>query len=165
MRERLQRIRLMASDVDGVLTDGGMYYTDDGDAMKRFNTRDGMGVARLRAIGVPTVLITSEDSDIVRSRARKLGIEHCHVGVVDKAALLPALCQEFDVTSEEIAYIGDDINDLGLLRLVGLSAAPADAEPAVRAVATYVCRRRGGAGAFREIAELIVEESSRAARS
>lgn len=156
-RKALERIRLFATDVDGVLTDGGMYYSESGEELKKFHTRDGMGIKLLQAEGIITAIITMENTKLVSRRAEKLGIAEIHQGATDKLAVLCGLAQRYRITLQEIAYMGDDINDLDALRAVGFSGAPADCVDAVRRVVHYVCRQRGGAGAVREVAELILE--------
>jgi 3-deoxy-D-manno-octulosonate 8-phosphate phosphatase (KDO 8-P phosphatase) len=153
---RASRIRLLLTDVDGVLTDGGVYYGESGEVMKRFNIRDGMGVERLRAAGVEVGIITGERSPSVVRRAEKLRIEMVYLFSKDKPAVLQAIIEEFGYTAEEIAYIGDDVNDLEVMKLVGLPAAPGDAFPQAIAAAHYVCEKFGGHGAFREFAEFII---------
>jgi 3-deoxy-D-manno-octulosonate 8-phosphate phosphatase (KDO 8-P phosphatase) len=156
LRSRAPRIRLLLTDVDGVLTDGGVYYGDTGEVMKRFNIRDGMAVERLRAVGVDVGIITGERSKSVVRRAEKLGIEILHLYCKDKPAALRVICEQEGYTPDEIAYIGDDVNDVDVMGLVALAAAPGDALPQAVAVAHYVCRLFGGQGAFREFAELII---------
>lgn len=155
--QALKRIRLFATDVDGVLTDAGMYYSDSGDELKKFNTRDGMGIKLLQQAGLLTALVTQEATKLVARRAEKLAIPEVHQGVMDKLAVLREMASRHGMTLQEVAYMGDDINDLAALRVVGFSAAPADALPAVRKAVTYVCRAKGGAGAVREVAEMILE--------
>jgi len=155
---RAAQVRLVATDCDGVLTDGGVYVSEKGEALKRFSLRDGMGVERLRRAGIPTVIVTRESSPIVERRAEKLNIK-LFGGVRDKAELLPALLKTFDVKPHNVAYIGDDVNDLGIMRALephGLTAAPADAEPVVAERVHVHLGRRGGHGAFRSYAELIL---------
>lgn len=155
--EKARRIRLLLTDCDGVLTDAGVYYSAEGEMLKRFSIRDGMGVARLREIcDVETAIMTGETSGSVAKRAEKLLMQQLYLGVKDKAAKLVEILETSDLRPEEIAYIGDDVNDLGIIRLVGLSAAPADAMIEVRRVADYICSTPGGHGAFREFAELII---------
>lgn len=157
LNEHAAKIRLVLTDVDGVLTDGGVFYGADGEALKRFNIRDGMGVERLRDIGVEVGFITGEESPSVVRRAEKLRIERVHLLCKDKNAILQEILDGGSFTAEEIAYIGDDVNDLEIMKNVGLSAAPADAVIQVREIANYVCRRGGGGGAFREFAEMIID--------
>ena len=149
-------IRLLLTDVDGVLTDGGVYYGADGEVMKRFNIRDGMAVERLRAVGVEVGIITGERSESVLRRAEKLRIDLVHLFCKDKPAVLREVMERHGFEAEEIAYIGDDVNDVEVMKLVGLPAARLPALPQAQEVARYICRRPGGHGAFREFAELII---------
>lgn len=156
INERAVRIRLVLTDVDGVLTDGGVFYGKDGEVLKRFNIRDGMGVERLREYGVEVGIITGEQSESVVRRAEKLRIEMVHLYCKDKPAALREIIGTHRYQPEEIAYIGDDVNDIEVMKLVGLAGSPGDGLPQVREVAHYVCRRPGGHGAFREFAEMII---------
>lgn len=165
LRERCRRIRLVLSDVDGVLTDAGVYYSAAGEELKRFSLRDGMGVELLRTEGIETAFLTREDSDIVRARATKLGLLHVYSNVRDKLAELPEILRATELEPVELAFIGDDVNDLGLIEHLGrfgLTCAPADAVAAVRAAAHLVTLAPGGHGAFRELADAIL--ATRAAR-
>jgi 3-deoxy-D-manno-octulosonate 8-phosphate phosphatase (KDO 8-P phosphatase) len=157
LKERAKKIKLVLTDVDGVLTDGGVFYGADGEVMKRFNIRDGMGVERLREVGVDVGFITGEKSESVARRAEKLQVEILHLYCKDKPAVVRQLMQEHGLAPEEIAYIGDDVNDVEAMKLVGLPAAPADALLQARDVAKFVCHRPGGAGAFRELCEFIID--------
>lgn len=160
LRGRAQRIRLVITDVDGVLTDAGVWYSSAGESLKRFSLRDGMGVERLRNRGVETAFLTGEDSPIVARRAEKLELVHCWLGVKDKLAFLRDQSTRLDLSFEQVAYIGDDYNDLDAMRAVsemGLTGAPADAMPAVRAVAHHIGTANGGFGAYREFAEWLLE--------
>lgn len=150
-----QRPRIIAVDVDGTLTDGGMYYTADGEIAKRFDTRDAFGMNLLRKQGWTAALVTAENTPIVLARARKLGIDHVHVGISDKVAFMADLLPKLGFDWEALAYVGDDLNDLEVLRRAGFSACPADADPKVRAVVQYVCARNGGHGAVREVCNLL----------
>lgn len=155
--ERWRRVRVLVVDVDGTLTDGGMYYGPDGEALKKFDTRDGKGLERVRAAGVQVCVITAEDSPAVAARMAKLGIEDYHAGVADKPALLARLLPAWSCAAADVAWIGDDLGDLEAMRQVGLACAPADASAAVRAAADYVCARSGGHGAVREVCDLIAD--------
>src|SRR5881397_335478 len=157
----LTRMRLFAMDVDGVLTDGGMYYSESGDELKKFNTRDGMGIKLLQRAGLITALITMEETKLVTRRAEKLAIPEVHQGARDKLAVMREMVARHGLTLQQVAYIGDDVNDLEVLNAVGFSAAPADALPAVRNAVDYVCRQKGGEGAVREVADLILEAKSK----
>lgn len=156
---RAQRVRLVLTDVDGVLTDARAYYSARGEELKSFSLRDGMGVELLREAGIETGFITREQSPIVMRRAEKLGLRVVELGVRDKLAHLPELLRRNQLQIEELAYIGDDVNDLPVLIAVskaGLAAAPADAVPAVLRAVHYRTQAPGGHGAFREVAEFLL---------
>lgn len=156
-RSRLERIRLFATDVDGVLTDAGMYYSESGDEWKKFNTRDGMGIKLLQKAGLITAIVTQERTKLVARRAEKLSIPEVHQGAMDKLSVVRELAGRYGVTLEQVAYIGDDINDVATLKAVGFSAAPADGLPPALAVVDYVCRKKGGEGAVREMIDMILK--------
>ena len=155
--KRLKRIRIVATDVDGVLTDAGMYYTESGDELKKFNTRDGMGLKLLQKAGLITAIVTQENTKLVARRAEKLTIPELHQECFDKLSTITALAERHGATLAEVAYIGDDVNDLAALKAVGVSASPADGHRSVKQIVTYVCRAKGGEGAVRELADLILE--------
>jgi len=156
-REKAKKIKLLLTDCDGVLTDGGVYYSYRGEEMKRFNIRDGMGVARLRMLAkVDVGIITGELSGSVKQRAEKLEIAELHLGVKDKVAVLKEIMKRRNLKLDEIAYIGDDTNDVEVMKQVGLAACPADALRFAKEEAHYVCRNKGGYGAFRDFAEFII---------
>jgi 3-deoxy-D-manno-octulosonate 8-phosphate phosphatase (KDO 8-P phosphatase) len=160
LRFRAANLRLVVTDVDGVLTDGGVYYSERGEALKRFSVRDGMGIERLRADGVETAFMTREASAIVARRAEKLGLRYVYLGVSDKRAALPRLLEEAGVRLAQVAYIGDDVNDTEIMNAVsrlGLVGAPRDAALSVAQVAHRWCTAPGGHGAFREFAEWLLE--------
>jgi 3-deoxy-D-manno-octulosonate 8-phosphate phosphatase (KDO 8-P phosphatase) len=156
LQASLKRIRLFAMDVDGVLTDAGMYYCEAGDELKKFNTRDGMGIKMLQHAGIVTAFITKEKTAIVERRGAKLAVPEVHQGVDDKLTMLKRLVDKYGLTLQEVAFIGDDVNDLEGLQAVGFSAAPVDAIAAVLKVVDYVCVKKGGEGAVREVADLIL---------
>jgi len=149
-------VKLLCTDVDGTLTDGGMYYTGEGELMKRFDTRDAFGMNLLRQRGILTAIMTAEDSPIVLARGRKLRMEHVYVGVSDKETCMQGLLDRLGLDWRELAYIGDDLNDLAVIRRAGVSACPADAADQVRQCATYVCKSPGGHGAVREFCEVVL---------
>lgn len=151
-------IKLLISDVDGTLTDAGMYYNDDGSEAKKFNTRDGMGIGRLRAKGVKVMLLTSENIGIVKRRAEKLRVDYCFMGVKDKEQFLEKFFDDNKAFSwDTTAYIGDDINDVAAMKKVALAAAPADAMEVTKQAAGYVCRLSGGQGCVREFCEYLIQ--------
>jgi len=156
-RTVLQQIRLFATDVDGVLTDAGMYYSETGDEWKKFNTRDGMGIKLLQRVGIITAIVTQERTKLVARRAERLAIPELHQGVMDKLSCVREMAARHGLTLSQVAYIGDDINDLETLKAVGFSASPADGLPAIVAAVDYICRKKGGEGAVREIIEMILE--------
>jgi YrbI family 3-deoxy-D-manno-octulosonate 8-phosphate phosphatase len=152
----LGKVRMLAMDVDGVLTDAGMYYSESGDELKKFNTRDGMGIKMLQAAGIITAFITKENTAIVERRGKKLAVPEVHQGVDDKLTDLTRLVRKYGFTLAQVAYIGDDVNDLEVLKAVGFSSAPADAMPIVIQAVHYVCAKKGGEGAVRELTDLIL---------
>ena len=156
LQASLGKVRMLAMDVDGVLTDAGMYYSESGDELKKFNTRDGMGIKMLQAAGVVTAFITKEKTAIVERRGQRLAVPEVHQGIDDKLTDLTRLVRKHGLTLAQVAYIGDDVNDLEALRAVGFSAAPADAMPIVIQAVHYVCAKKGGEGAVRELADLIL---------
>lgn len=154
---KAQKIKLLITDCDGVLTDGGVYYGEEGEVLKKFNIRDGMGVERLRKLAdVQTGIITGEVSPSVVKRAEKLQITELHLGIKDKLKVLMQIMVNKNLTTDNIAYIGDDVNDIEIMQQVGLTACPADAISFTKNIADYVCESKGGEGCFREFAELII---------
>jgi YrbI family 3-deoxy-D-manno-octulosonate 8-phosphate phosphatase len=149
-------VRLLCVDVDGVLTDAGMYYGPDGEVLKKFNTRDGMGLARAREAGIAVAIISGEDSAIIHARAAKLKIDDVFCNAANKRQVVDALCTKHGLDLDEVAFVGDDLNDLSALECVGLACAVADAAEPVQAIAHYVTSRRGGDGAVREVCELLL---------
>lgn len=153
-------IKIVLSDVDGVLTDAGMYYTESGDELKKFNTRDGMGFELLRKAGLKTGIITSEDTEIVKRRGEKLKVDHLYQGKRDggKLEAILDICSKEGLTLNEVAYIGDDVNCINALSNVGFAACPFDASIAIKKVNNiHILNSKGGEGAFREFAEIILE--------
>ena len=154
--EKCSKIKILISDVDGVLTDGGMYYSEKGEELKKFNTKDGMGVELLQKNEIPVILMTKEKSKIVLQRSKKIKIKKTYIGITNKEEKLPEICKKFKVKLDDIAYIGDDINDLEIMNHVGLSASPNNAIEQVKKKVDYVCKLDGGEGVYREVAELIL---------
>ena len=142
LRESAARIKILLTDVDGVLTDNGVYYSENGEVMKRFSIRDGMGVERLRKLaGIDTGIITGETSPSVARRAEKLRIQELHLGVKDKLGRVTEILQRLQLTWEEMAYIGDDVNDLEVMEKAGITACPSDAMPPIIAIVDHHCGR------------------------
>jgi len=152
----LAAVQLLVMDVDGVLTDGGIYYTERGDEVKRFDVRDGQGLVLLRQAGVLTAVITRRRSEIVERRADELGIVEVHQGATDKRAVLEAVLARRGLSASDAVYVGDDIGDLPAMQLVGIPVAVADAVPPVKRAAAYITRTRPGHGAIRELCDLIL---------
>lgn len=144
-------IKMFLTDCDGCLTDGGMYYSENGDEMKKFNTRDGVAFSMLKNRGIITGIITGENVELNRRRAEKIGVDELYMGVTDKLAVVKKLADKYDVSLDEIAYVGDDINDLSVLKEVGFSCCPNDAVDEVKKNVNYIAENRGGYGVIREI--------------
>lgn len=158
-RENCNLPKLFITDIDGVMTDGGMYYTAEGDVMKRFSVKDGWGVLFLRQLGIPLAIMTGENSQVVARRAEKLKIDRCYLHVKDKLGLAREVCAEMGITLADVAFIGDDINDVPLLRAVGWSGCPLNSAPFIRREVRYAGQVHGGYGAFREFVETILSEA------
>lgn len=156
LAERIKPLRLIAFDVDGVLTDGGLYLSDSGEEFKRFNSLDGQGLKMLKASGVELAIITGRTSKCVEMRARNLGIARLYQGVEDKLAVMQSLLAELKLAPEAAAFMGDDVVDLPVMRRVGLALSVPAAPQVVRDHAHYVSLREAGHGAVREICELIL---------
>lgn len=159
LSEKCKKIKLVITDVDGVLTDGGMYYTAEGDVMKKFHTRDGMGVTLLRKKNILTIIITKEQTKMVKRWAVRMRIEKLYDGILKKEEMVDIICKKYKISYDQIAYIGDDVNDIELLKRVGLSVVPHDAVKDVKKISHYICKANGGEGAFREIADLILSKT------
>ena len=161
----MKDIKLFLTDVDGCLTDGGMYYTAEGDVMKRFCVYDGMGMVRLQQAGIPCGILTSENSPIVKARAEKLKLQYLYLGVgsrvqagLTKLQAAEEICEQLGIGLEDVCFVGDDINDIELLEVVGLPCCPPNARPEVLAVpGIRVLKTRGGEGAIREICDEILK--------
>ncbi|MEZ5196500.1 MAG: HAD-IIIA family hydrolase [Bacteroidales bacterium] len=154
-------LKIVLTDIDGVWTDGGMYYDNSGNEWKRFNTSDSAGVLFCRNMGLLVGIITGEETEIVRRRAEKLKIDHLFMGIKDKLKVAHQLCKELEIDLEnEVAYIGDDINDIPLLQKVRISATPDNAPEYVKTFAKWHMKKSGGDGVFREFVEKIMDEYS-----
>lgn len=160
VNQKKPNIKLFITDIDGTLTDGGMYYSENGDELKKFNTRDGMGLQILREAGIKTAIITSEDRQLNQRRAEKLKVDFVRQGKMNggKVAVAQEIAKEMGISMEEVAYIGDDVNCLDLLYTVGLAACPADACDKVKNIANIrIMSRKGGEGCVREFSEYILK--------
>ena len=161
LEARMKRIRLIILDVDGVLTDGGIYMGPDGEAMKRFDIKDGAGIVLWGRVGGMTAILTGRSSKIVENRAKELHISIVRQGCTNKRAAYEELKEELQVTDDEVAYIGDDIIDLPVMRQVGLPIAVGDAAPEVHEIASFTTNHAGGHGAIREAVERILRAQGR----
>ena len=150
--------KLILTDIDGVWTDGGMYYDQSGNEWKKFNTSDSAGVLWCKKMKIPVGIITGEDTDIVKRRAEKLKISILHQGISDKLTVAKTICKELQISLNDVAYIGDDIGDLELLTNVGISAAPNNAPIYIKSKVDFVTEKVGGEGAFREFVETVLGE-------
>lgn len=165
-KSQMTNVKLFLTDVDGCLTDGGMYYTAEGEAMKRFCVYDGMGMVCLQQAGIPCGILTSENSAVVRARAEKLQLKYLYLGVgsrvnpncLTKLQAAQEICGQLGISLEEVCYVGDDINDIELLSAVGMPCCPPNARPEVLALpGIRVLKTPGGQGAIREITDEILK--------
>ncbi len=153
-------IRLLVMDVDGVMTDGKITYSSDGQELKSFDIKDGLGIKRAQASGIETAIITCRTSPMVERRARELGIAHLVQGREDKLSALSDLVDQMNLSLDQVAYIGDDLPDLTAIESVKLGACPADAAIEVKSKASWVSTREGGDGCVRELCDLLVSHKS-----
>ena len=157
LNNKLKKIKLVITDVDGVLTDGGLYFTVEGLAMKKFNVKDGIAVRRLKEFGFECGIISTDGPDLIEARNKRLKMDFVITGTWNKLEKLEELCKERNITSENVAFLGDDINDLSIIEAVGFSACPSDAVDSVLNSVDHICNKKGGDGVFREFAEMIIE--------
>ena len=158
--KKCKKIKLILTDVDGVLTDGCMYYSSRGEELKKFHTRDGMAVELLLQKNIKTIIITREKSKIVISRAKKINVFKVYSGIKQKDKILNQICTKFKVAPNEIVFIGDDINDEKIMKLIGLSFAPSDATQTTKNIADIITNARGGQGVLREVTDEILLSQS-----
>ena len=156
IKQKCKKIKLLLTDVDGVLTDGGRYYSKEGEVLKKFHVRDGMGVNILLRNNIKTIILTKEKSMITKKWAKDMNISQVYGGFTKKEKALTQICKKYKVSLKEIAFIGDDTNDLEALKKVAFSAVPNDAVVQVKKIADYICKASGGKGCFREISDLIL---------
>ena len=157
LKERFKKIKLLLLDVDGVLTDGRIVYDSHGRDLKFFDVHDGLGVYLLKKSGIGTIIITAKGSKAIRPRARDMRVEEILEDVRNKGAALVGLLKKYKVRKEQVCFVGDDLVDLGLMKKVGLAIAVANACPEIKRVSRYITKKRGGRGAVREVAELILK--------
>ena len=148
--------KLILTDIDGVWTDGGMYYDQTGNEWKKFNTSDSAGIVFAHRLNIPVGIITGENTEIVARRAKKLNVDHVCQGAKDKLSVALQLCKELGIDIKDVAYIGDDIGDIALLRAVGIAGVPANAPEYIKQLSHFELSKKGGDGAFREFVEKII---------
>lgn len=156
LQTRLSKVKLLALDVDGTLTDGGLYYTDSGEELKKFNVKDGQGIKLVLQTGIDVAIVSASSSPSTQHRAKKLGISHVYIGMEDKLTVIQALCDQLGIDLMQVAYVGDDVNDLPVMQAIGCPMTVADAMPQNQECAFYITKRAGGDGAVREICDLII---------
>lgn len=161
LRDKAQRIRLAVFDVDGVFTDGRLYYGPDGEIFKPFHVRDGHGVKALQRAGIEVAIISGRNSPSVSYRMRELGVTHVHQGIGDKASCLNDLLRELNIAADAAACTGDDVPDLPMLERAGLAIAVPDGHAMVRAAAHWVTPHAGGQGAVRDVCDLLLQAAGR----
>lgn len=149
-------IKLVVTDIDGVWTDGGLYFDNQGNEFKKFNVRDGAATLLLRTLDIPICIITGKDTEIVKNRAKSLKIDYLYQGIDNKYSTIKELCKKLNIKMSEVAYIGDDFNDVKMLRAAGISASPSNASDYIKKEATWTLESKGGEGAFREFVEKIL---------
>ena len=161
LKQVIKNIKLLVLDVDGVLTDGALYYYKEGEALKRFNVRDGQGIKLAQSYGIEIAIISARECEIVKNRFNELGVRHLYQHCYDKAKKIKELSNDLKISLDEIAYIGDDILDVPALEIVELPICPKDAHPSARAKAKLVTETNGGSGCVREIIDLILKEQGK----
>ena len=154
--KKCKKIKLVLTDVDGVLTDGGRYYSKDGEILKKFHVRDGMGINILLRNNIKTIILTKEKSMITKKWAKDMNVFEVYSGLIKKEQVLTKICKKYKINLNEIAFIGDDVNDVEVLKKVGFAAVPNDSIFQVKKIADFVCKSSGGKGCFREISDLIL---------
>ena len=159
--QKLKSIKILILDVDGVLTDGRVIYTDSGEEIKRFDVRDGHGLKLLMRSGIEVILLTGRESKVVLHRARDLGIEHVYQKALNKIEVYKTILAQRNLEDKEVGFVGDDLVDLPVLRKVGFSAAVPDAVPEVKEIVDYITTKKGGEGAVRELCELLLKAQNK----
>lgn len=159
-KEQLKQVKLLSLDVDGILTDGGLYYTETGDELRKFNVKDGMGMKKAREAGVELCIISASTTNAIQERGKRLGIPHVYTGAKNKIEILQKICDELSISLENVAHMGDDLNDIPIMEKIGTPITVADAVEAVKEETVYITQKKGGQGAVREICDLLVAINS-----
>lgn len=155
-KTQLQSVKLLSLDVDGILTDGGLYYTETGGELRKFNVKDGMGMKKLREAGVEICIISASTTNAIQERGKRLGIPHVYTGAKNKIDILNKICAELNIDLSNVAHMGDDLNDLPIMEAIGTPITVADAVEAVKEQTIYITQKNGGQGAVREICDLLI---------
>jgi len=158
--KRLKKIKLLTLDVDGVQTDGSLYYMENGEQLRKFHVHDGVGIKQAMAAGVTVAIVTASRTPSIKHRGRSIGVQHVLVGVKDKLSAVTGICDDLSIDISEVAHIGDDLNDLPLLQSVGVAITVANAVPEVLEAVAYITDKEGGSGAVREISDLLIKAKS-----
>ncbi len=161
LRSRALKIKLAVFDVDGVMTDGGMIYDENGLSYKIFNAKDGQGIAMLMKSGIKTAIITAKESNSVKARFEDLGMTKLYMGQKNKTVAMQEMLKEFDLDYSQVAYMGDDLPDIAVLREAGLASCPSDAVSEVKEICHFISSKRGGRGAVRELTDLIYKTQAK----
>ncbi|WP_028879528.1 KdsC family phosphatase [Terasakiella pusilla] len=155
-KEQLKTVKLLSLDVDGILTDGGLYYTETGDELRKFNVKDGMGMKNARAAGVELCIISASTTNAIQERGKRLGLTHVYTGAKNKIEILQKICDELKISLENVAHMGDDLNDISIMEKIGTPITVGDAMEEVKRNTVYITQKNGGQGAVREICDLLV---------
>lgn len=161
LKARIKKIKLLILDVDGVLTDGRIIYDSEGRELKFFDVQDGLGIRLLRTSGIKTILITYKPSNAIGRRAKEIQVADLYEGILPKTTVLKEILDKYEVRVEEICFVGDDLVDLGMMKVVGFPVAVINACQEIKEAASYITRKRGGRGAVREVVELILRTQER----
>ena len=157
----MENIKIFLTDCDGVLTDGGMYYFNNGLEAKKFNTRDGMGLSILRKQGIKIGIISGEKNNIIKDRSQKLKMDYLYMGITNKKEVLDTICKENNINYGNVLYVGDDLNDIEILKTVGFSCCPSNACSEVKNICNYICNKNGGDGVIREIVDIFFKREDK----
>lgn len=156
LRQKFKQVRLLALDVDGVMTDGGVYVADDGKEFRKFNIKDGLGLKQVMDTGIIVAVVSSSPNQVILHRCRQLGISEVYIGVEDKMLCLEEICNDFSIRLDDCCFIGDDLIDLPVMEKAGVSCAPSDATDLVIKTVDYICARAGGNGCVREVCDRLL---------
>ncbi len=156
-KEQLKTVKLLSLDVDGILTDGGLYYTETGDELRKFNVKDGMGMKKAREAGVELCIISASTTNAIQERGKRLGLDHVYTGAKNKIEILQKICDQLGINLDNVAHMGDDLNDIPIMEKIGTPVTVSDAVEIVKEHTVYITQKKGGQGAVREICDLLVE--------